>query len=625
MSLLLCCCLGDEADEIKVDVRGSTSMVLRLRRLVLVLAVSLFLYYLWNRHSGPLTGHKHGTDTSQDEHLEETAVPKTKPGNQYESSEAVKLIPSLLGSGPPQTLKSSVPRIQHDFDESISAQEEKSAVVRDAFRHSWTGYKKHAWMKDELAPVSAGYRTTFSGWAATLIDSLDTLWIMGMTLEFDEAVAAIETIDFTIPDGLPINLFETTIRYLGGLLGAYDVSNAHYPSLLDKAIEVADMLLEAFQTPSKMPVLRWSKEGFEVAPGDAIMSELGSLSLEFIRLSQLTGSNKYSEAVQRITDCIYRQQMSTVVPGLLPTSVNARECDFSQGNEFSLGAHVDSAYEYMPKTHQLLAGRTIQYRELYTRAVEPIKQHLLFRPMTPSSADILLAGTLKVFRHTQFELSAQMQHLSCFAGGMLALGSKLFSLPADLEIAKKLTDGCIWSSNATQTGIMPEAFYIVPCSDRIDCPWDEETWGKAMQQKNSFDDKPSDKQLPFDQVMKLKAERLRMPKGMTALTSRQYKLRPEVIESVFILYRITGDEALREHAWRMFQAIVSQTRTEYAFSNIEDVTTDGSRKMDKMESYWTAETLKYFYLIFSAPDVVSLDEWVFNTEAHPFRLDWRRQ
>ncbi len=39
-----------------------------------------------------------------------------------------------------------------------------------------------------------------------------------------------------------------------------------------------------------------------------------------------------------------------------------------------------------------------------------------------------------------------------------------------------------------------------------------------------------------------------------------------------------------------------------------------------MESFWLAETLKYFYLLYSTPDVISLDEWVFNTEAHPFRV-----
>ena len=214
----------------------------------------------------------------------------------------------------------------------------------------WSSYKKYAWLKDEVSPVSAGYRNTFNGWAAMLIDSLDTLWIMGMRAEFEEAVAAVESIDFNTPSGLPINVFETTIRYLGGLLGAYDVSNAQYPVLFKKAIEVGNMLLEAFNTLSRMPVLHWNKISIEVAPGDAAMSELGSLSLEFIRLSQFTGDGKYQDAVERISKCIYGQQMSTMIPGLLPTTINARECDFSQGMEFTLGATVDSAYENIPKT-----------------------------------------------------------------------------------------------------------------------------------------------------------------------------------------------------------------------------------------------------------------------------------
>ena len=38
-----------------------------------------------------------------------------------------------------------------------------------------------------------------------------------------------------------------------------------------------------------------------------------------------------------------------------------------------------------------------------------------------------------------------------------------------------------------------------------------------------------------------------------------------------------------------------------------------------MESFWLAETLKYFYLLYSEPSLISLDDWVLNTEAHPFR------
>ena len=95
--------------------------------------------------------------------------------------------------------------------------------------------------------------------------------------------------------------------------------------------------------------------------------------------------------------------------------------------------------------------------------------------------------------------------------------------------------------------------------------------------------------------------------------------RPEAIESVWYMYRITGDASWQEKGWRMFKAVVKHTRTEVGHSAIADVTADTPRFENSMESFWLAETLKYFYLLFAEPDVVSLDEWVLNTEAHPFR------
>lgn len=96
-------------------------------------------------------------------------------------------------------------------------------------------------------------------------------------------------------------------------------------------------------------------------------------------------------------------------------------------------------------------------------------------------------------------------------------------------------------------------------------------------------------------------------------------LRPEAIESIFILYRITGDTMLVEKAWNMFNTIIKHTITDIAHAGLHDCTVDNPPKQDRMESFWFAETLKYFYLIFSEPDVVSLDKYVLNTEAHPFR------
>ncbi len=88
---------------------------------------------------------------------------------------------------------------------------------------------------------------------------------------------------------------------------------------------------------------------------------------------------------------------------------------------------------------------------------------------------------------------------------------------------------------------------------------------------------------------------------------------PEAIESVFVLYRITGDTSLQDTAWRMFESINNATIAEFAHSAIADVTIPKDQqtlKLDECESFWMGETLKYFYLVFSEPSLVSLDEYV---------------
>ena len=96
--------------------------------------------------------------------------------------------------------------------------------------------------------------------------------------------------------------------------------------------------------------------------------------------------------------------------------------------------------------------------------------------------------------------------------------------------------------------------------------------------------------------------------------------RPEAIESVWYMYRITGDPSWMDKGWTMFEATMKATRTSTANSAIYNVLSKRSSVTNEMESFWLAETLKYYYLLFSGPDVISLDEWVLNTEAHPFKL-----
>lgn len=161
----------------------------------------------------------------------------------------------------PTAQPTPIPRIQYNFapetEDVENARLQRLSAVKEAFEHAWNGYKTRAWMADEVAPLSGGSYNFFGGWAASLVDALDTLWIMDMQEEFAEAVHAIETIDFTTTEESTLNTFETTIRYMGGFLGAYDLSNGQYPGLLAKAKELGGMLLVAFDTPNRMPITRW--------------------------------------------------------------------------------------------------------------------------------------------------------------------------------------------------------------------------------------------------------------------------------------------------------------------------------------------------------------------------------
>jgi mannosyl-oligosaccharide alpha-1,2-mannosidase len=114
--------------------------------------------------------------------------------------------------------------------------------------HAWKGYKKYAWLHDEVTPLSSGHRDPYVGWAATLVDGLDSLYIMGLQDEFDSALEALNSIKFSRPNAERVPVFETTIRYLGGLLGAYDVSGGKYPLLLQKADQLGEFLFQAIDT-----------------------------------------------------------------------------------------------------------------------------------------------------------------------------------------------------------------------------------------------------------------------------------------------------------------------------------------------------------------------------------------
>ncbi|KAL4937817.1 hypothetical protein BDV06DRAFT_202177 [Aspergillus oleicola] len=506
----------------------------------------------------------------------------------------------------------SLPRIQASFPRPSSEEEEtrlfRQNAIKETFQRAWRSYEKLAWKADELTPLTGGKKNTFGGWGATLVDNLDTLLIMDLDEEFERAVDALLDVDFNPHSSSQstINLFETTIRYLGGFIAAYDLSGCKDTRLLDKAVQIGDMIYNSFDTPTRMPVTRWNPH--KAAGGEAqipaaqgIIAEIASSSLELTRLSQLTGDMRYFDAISRITDVLDTQALSTRIPGMWPVGVDVQKPDLTKGSTFSFGGMADSAYEYLGKEYQLLGGvgRAPQYQKLYENALDAGARHLLFRPMVPDHADILLPGIAHA-TSLSVGLETRAEHLSCFAGGMYALGGRLFANDSHLALGKKITDGCIWYYRNSPMGIMPEMFTVPRCPSLSECIWDDT-------QTSIY----------------------------TFVRDKHYILRPEALESVFYMWRITGDSKYRDAAWEMFLAIDAATRTQFANSAVKDVTVslekheheagevekgDPVGKEDSMESFWMAETLKYLYLIFSETDLVSLDEFVFNTEAHPFRV-----
>lgn len=463
-----------------------------------------------------------------------------------------------LPTGSPRPL----PRIQYEFPKAsrsdLAEQDSRQQAVKKTAQKCWQSYKKHAWMRDELEPISGGGKDTFGGWAATLVDSLDTLWIMGLRKDFDEAVEAIAALDWANTTATSCIMFETTIRHLGGLLAAYDLSQEQ--ALLAKAVELGNMLYTGFDTPNRMPGF-WldfakAKTGGQVAGDHESSASTGSLCLEFTRLSQVTGDPKYYDAVARVMNLYEQSQNSTRLPGMWPTFVNMRDGVFSRDNTFTLGALADSLYEYLPKMYALLGGLEASYGIMWTTAAETISKNLLFRPMLPDKADILFPGDVKV--DGGVILNPEGQHLSCFVGGMFALGGRLFDREDHIKLGTRLTRGCVWAYNAFPTGVMPEIFNLLPCDLLSGCEWDEERWKRDGAQ--------------------------RLPKGFKNARVPSYLLRPEAVESVFILYRITGLREFQDSAWQMFQSIQRATETELGNAAIDDVTVTGPpEKRDSME------------------------------------------
>jgi len=493
--------------------------------------------------------------------LDNQVVKKPSSSSEKSSSEVQQI----------NKVQNDLPIVMGGEDHDADARKKRDKV-KAMMQHAWDGYEKYAWGKNEVRPVSLrGHSASIFGsssMGASIVDALDTLYIMGMTEEYQRARQWVEeNLDVNKMSG-DISVFETNIRYVGGLLSIYALTGDDL--FREKALHVAEKLTPAFKTPTGIPYALvnmrtgTAKNYGWASGGSSILSEFGTLHMEFAYLSDITGEPLFKNLVERVRTVI---QESSKPNTLYPNYLNPKTGKWGQQHT-SMGALGDSFYEYLLK-EWLRSGKTdMVSKQMFDQAAIDVENELVKTS----------ASGLTYFAEKKYgRLEHKMDHLACFAGGMYGLAAheeKDENSGRWMEIAKGITNTCHESYDRTDTKLGPEAFRF---TDAVE-------------------------------ARALKAN------------ERYYILRPETFESYFIMWRLTHDQKYRDWGWEAVQALEKQCKGPGGYSGIKNVYQADPVKDDVQQSFFLAETLKYLYLLFSDDELISLDQWVFNTEAHPLPI-----
>ncbi|KAE9388525.1 glycoside hydrolase [Gymnopus androsaceus JB14] len=444
----------------------------------------------------------------------------------------------------------------------MEADDEKREAVVAAFKHAWGAYARDAMGYDEYHPIK-GRGSNFSakgGIGYTVVDAIDTM------SEYEVARHWIETELSFNHSGSMVSTFETTIRVLGGLLSArYLTSDALF---LKHAEDLGHRLVVAFNT----------------SPAEA-----GSLQLEFKYLAELTQNETFWHKAEHV---IAVMRKGLLPSGLAPTSMNVMFGTF-QSSLVRLGSSADSYYEYLAQYLQTNMTEPI-YQTMYDHAMDGIAENLMQQTpeenltymgeLNPLGRPLANDGTMSTWN-----FGNRQEHLVCFLAGSLMLGARL----RDWKMGIDFLEGCL-STHDTLTGLAPEVAQFRAAED-VDYPYSRDWFipGRMRNTKN-------DKWAPYE---------------------AQYMLRPEIVESLFIAWRLTGDLRYRDWAWNIFSSIEKHARIPTGgYATVSDVDQIPVKLVDKQETFFLSETLKYLYLTFCESNVLPLQDIVFNTEAHPFPL-----
>ncbi|KAF4610815.1 hypothetical protein D9613_006916 [Agrocybe pediades] len=490
---------------------------------------------------------------------------------------------------------------------------ERAKTVRSSFLHALNGYQTRADGYDELLPTSGGRTNNLDGWSLTLVDSLDTMWIMGNRDMFRESIGKIVAIDYLLPKEEYSRFYEVVSHHLGGLLSAYALSGE--PVLLTRADDLAKLLLPAFNTTSGLPAV-----GINTSSGALSMMGQESVSwanilsnqMEFKYLAHITGRVEYFNK----TENVMRKMFETTTPtGMFPTM-----WDLDKGvplnAHYSAGEKSHSALHYLLKQWVMTARTDRRSLDLYLKSISYIINNLLY--ITRKRQLLYVTDII------DGELTHRLEHLSCSLPGLLALGVHTLGISLPLRerelhlwAAQGLAYTCWVTYTDQSSGLGPEEVQMEAWLDEEGEPMGRwmshfEEWEKSGKKGNG---PPGTKQ--SEETVPAVTEREYVP------LKPWYLLRPELVESFYMLWKSTKNSIWRDRGWTIFEAIERHTKTEYGYAGILQVDQTPTPMKDEMPSYFLAETLKYLYLLCHNDDLIPLNGWVFNSKGHPLPVfEW---
>src|SRR5205085_603006 len=255
---------------------------------------------------------------------------------------------------------------RHSRDDVHSA--ELAERVKGECLHAWNNYEHYAWGHDALKPLSCTPHDWYGqSLLMTPVDALDTLILMHLDAEAERARSLIVS-DLSFDHDIYVKNFEVTIRLLGGLLSAHQLTGDK--RLLSLAEDLGNRLLPVFNSPTGLPYVCVNLRTGRTRDPVTNPAETGTLLLEFGTLSKLTGDSFYYEKAKRALVETFKRRSPL---GLVGESINVETGAWTNTDSHISGG-IDSYYEYLWKCWLLFGDKDC--RDMWNASVPAVNKYL---------------------------------------------------------------------------------------------------------------------------------------------------------------------------------------------------------------------------------------------------------